>query len=431
MAGLTADVIIIGAGIVGCSTAYELARAGWSALVLDRTRGPGQGSTSASSAVVRFNYSTLTGIIAAWESKHRWEEWEDHLGGTDDGALARFHRTGGLCLDSPDHPSGAVLTLFEHVGVPFEVWSPDQVRQRLPFLETGRHHPPTPVTDDAFWDEPTGSIGGYWTPDAGFVDDPAFAAHNLMAAAKRHGARFRFGATVTQVRREGGRIRGVALGDGSELHAPVLVNAAGPHSGRVNELAGALEDFRITTRPLRQEVHEVPGVASRPPLPLVADLDLGTYFRGTPAGNILVGGTEPACDPLVWLDDPDEVRRTPTRQVYEAQAYRLARRVPEATVPPTPRGVVGVYDVSTDWVPIYDRTSVDGYYVAIGTSGNQFKNAPVIGEFMATLIRAVENGHDHDASPVTVPLSRTGHVADLGHYSRLRSPAATARNVMG
>ncbi len=432
MSSQSADVIIIGAGVIGSSIAYEMARAGHSVLVLDRTSAPGMGSTSASSAVVRFNYSTWTGVVTAWESKFRWEAWEDYLGGTDEGGLARFHRTGGLCLDAPNMSAETVLALFDQVGVPYELWSPEDLRLRMPIVDTGKHYPPTPVTDDAFWDEPAESLGGYWTPDSGFIDDPAFAAHNLMAAAVRHGARFRFGSTVTAVRRSGDRVRGVTLDDGTVLDGPVLVNAAGPHSGRINELAGALDDFQITTRPLRQEVHEIPGLSGyHPPLPVVADLDLGTYFRSTPSGNILVGGTEPECDPLTWLADPDEVRDTPTQAVYEAQTYRVARRVPEVTVPNSPRGVVGVYDVSTDWIPIYDRTAVDGYYVAIGTSGNQFKNAPVVGELLRTLIEAVENGHDHDEIPVTVPLRYTGHVADLGHYSRLRRPSKTSGSVMG
>jgi len=97
----SADAIVIGAGVIGCSVAYELARDGLSVCAVDRGPGPGQGSTSASSAIVRFNYSTWTGVVAAWESKHLWEQWEDHLDGTDGGFLARFYKTGGLCLESP------------------------------------------------------------------------------------------------------------------------------------------------------------------------------------------------------------------------------------------------------------------------------------------------------------------------------------------
>ena len=429
------DVVVVGAGVIGASVGHELARRGREVVVVEKGPGAGTGSTSASSAIVRFNYSTRTGVAAAWESKHLWEDWEGFLGGTDGGALARFHRTGGLCLDAPEQPAEQVLTLFDEVGVPYERWSAEELAARMPQLDTGRYHPPRRVSDEEFWADARGRLGGYFTPDAGFVDDPAFAAHNLMVAAERHGARFLFRREVVEVLREGGaggaRVAGVALADGTRLEAPVVVNAAGPHPGRVDALAGVLGDFRVTTRPLRQEVHRLPAPGDGRPVPFVADLDLGTYLRRTPAGEVLVGSTEPECDPLEWLEDPDDLVEHVTTETYEAQAYRAARRVPGLTVPPTPRGVVGVYDVSTDWVPIYDRTSLGGYHVAIGTSGNQFKNAPVVGRFIATILEAGEAGHDHDADPVSCVLERTGLTVDLGHYSRLRRPAPTSGTVLG
>jgi len=79
-----------------------------------------------------------------------------------------------------------------------------------------------------------------------------------------------------------------------------------------------------------------------------------------------------------------------------------------------------VYDVTSDWAPVYDRTELDGYYVAIGTSGNQFKNAPVVGKLMATLITAVQAGHDHDDDPVQLSCEHTGPTIDLGAFSRKR-----------
>jgi sarcosine oxidase subunit beta len=73
-----------------------------------------------------------------------------------------------------------------------------------------------------------------------------------------------------------------------------------------------------------------------------------------------------------------------------------------------------------------------GFYVAIGTSGNQFKNAPVVGRFMAALVHACENGHDHDSDPVLFSGPFTKNEMNLGHYSRLRQPhAESANNVMG
>ena len=74
------DVVVVGAGVMGASIALELQRSGRSVLVVDRGDAVGAGSTSASSAVVRFNYSTLAGVIAAWESAHRWADWARHLG---------------------------------------------------------------------------------------------------------------------------------------------------------------------------------------------------------------------------------------------------------------------------------------------------------------------------------------------------------------
>jgi sarcosine oxidase subunit beta len=417
------DVAVIGAGVIGCSVAYALAVSGLRVCVVERSPTAGSGSTSASSAIVRFNYSTWAGVATAWESRHSWEHWEDHLGGGDEAGLARFIKTGGLALESPGQDRGKVLALFERIGVPYEEWDAATLRIRLPLLDPSRHYPPKSITDEAFWGEPDGELTGYWMPESGFVDDPQLAAHNLMAAAARHGAEFRFRSRVTAIRRSGERVIGLDFADGTQVAVPVVVNVAGPHSGAINKLAGVMDDFEVKVRPMRQEVHEVraPKDYNRDGAgPFVSDLDLGTYFRGTPSGGLLVGGTEPECDPLQWLADPDEFNVNPTKDVYEAQVYRAARRIPTLTVPNAPRGIAGVYDVTEDWIPIYDKTALDGYYVAIGTSGNQFKNAPIVGQFLAAIIEACENGHDHDVSPVQIKLQQTGHEVDLSHYSRKR-----------
>lgn len=259
MRELAPDALVIGAGVIGSSIAYELARDGLSVCVVDRGAGPGQGSTSASSAVVRFNYSTWTGVASAWESKHLWQSWEDHLQGRDEGGLAQFVQAGGLCLDSPGQNGTAVMELFDRAGVPYEEWDPATIAARVPQLDPARHFPPKAVDSEGFWQEPTGGLSGCWTPDSGFIDDPQFAAHNLMTAAIRRGANFGFRAVVTAVRQAGGRVVGIETVDGQHIDAPVVVNVARPHSGAINELADVLEDFSVRTRPLRQEVHEVPA----------------------------------------------------------------------------------------------------------------------------------------------------------------------------
>ena len=84
------------------------------------------------------------------------------------------------------------------------------------------------------------------------------------------------------------------------------------------------------------------------------------------------------------------------------------------------RGVVDLYDVSDDWIPIYDRSSLPGFYMACGTSGNQYKNAPIAGKMMAALIEYCENGYDHDRVPLQFTLPRIQQAIDVGFYSRRR-----------
>lgn len=419
------SAIIIGAGIVGCSTAYELAKAGYEVTVVDRGPGAGTGSTSASSACIRFNYSTVTTVALAYEAKLCWADWENHLGGTDDGQLAHFVETGGISVDTPGSSSRALTDRFDEVGVPYEVLSGSQLHERFPAMDFTSYYPPKPVTSDEFWEDSDVELTCTYMKDAGYMDDPQFSAHNLMAAAQRKGATFRFRNGVSEILRDGERVSGVRLEDGTALHADVVVNAAGPHSFKINEMAGVLDDFTVTTRPMRAEVHhfKAPEGYAREdgqPGPFMADTDLGTYFRGEPNGGILNGGAEPACDELEFIDDPDDFVRTTTKAMYEAQSYRLARRFPDLSIPNTPAGLANVYDVSSDWVPIYDRTSVPGFYVAIGTSGNQFKNGPVIGQIMEAIITYCENGGDHDVNPAPLKLPRTGVECDLSEYSRKR-----------
>ena len=105
---------------------------------------------------------------------------------------------------------------------------------------------------------------------------------------------------------------------------------------------------------------------------------------------------------------------------WRAQVLRLARRLPALGVPNDKKGVVDLYDVSDDWIPIYDQTDLPGSYVTIGTSGNQFKNCHIAAYCMVQLINTVEGGRDHDADPVTVTMSYTGLEMDMSVFSRNR-----------
>ena len=192
--------------------------------------------------------------------------------------------------------------------------------------------------------------------------------------------------------------------------------------------------MRIAHRALRQEVFAVPappGFALDDGGAVVADLDVGQYFRPQPGGTLLVGGTEPECDPLEWIDDPDHFDEQPTVELWETYMLRLARRLPEFGVPNHPVGLAALYDASDDWVPIYDKSNLPGFYMACGTSGNQFKNAPLAGQFIRALVDAADAGVDHDAEPVQFTGPTTGLPINLGAFSRRRDKAVTSGTVMG
>ena len=121
------------------------------------------------------------------------------------------------------------------------------------------------------------------------------------------------------------------------------------------------------------------------------------------------------------MEDPDNFNREFTEQQWQAQVYRAAKRIPNLPIPSKAQGVVDLYDVSDDWVPIYDRSDLPGFYMAIGTSGHQFKNAGVVGDLMADLIDACEGGYDHDAKPLQFECRYTGFKINTGTFSRRRN----------
>jgi len=397
---LAVHIVVIGAGVIGSSISLQLKRLGHDVTVVDRNSGAGLGSTSASSAVVRFNYSTFDAVALAWESYFLWKEFKALIDGTNNYSK-----------------------------------------------NAGRYWPNKPVKSDAFWDEATEEIGGIFSKHGGYVSDPLLAAQNFATAAKREGVNFRFKKAIVGIEKDAstGRVTGVRVKDfdnqnkkvldsGEELiAADVVVNVAGPWSTLINQMAGAGSDFTVELKPLRAEVHQISTPKDILKGPIMGDLDLGTYVRSGPGGITLVGGTEPECDELEWVepDKVDEVNMTRTVEVFESQTYRFARRFPAAQIPSSPVGVVGVYDVSSDWTPIYDKTDVPGFYVAIGTSGNQFKNATGAGLIMAHLITQVENGADHDKNPVVYNCINTKLAINLGTFSRKRARNTTSGTVMG
>jgi glycine/D-amino acid oxidase-like deaminating enzyme len=429
-----ADAVVIGAGVIGAAIALELARGGRSVIVVDKGPGPGTGSTSSSASIIRFSYSTLDAVLTAWESAALWSNWAEHLGAVDPDGMARFVRTGMLIFHTPDNNTSRVEELWDEVGIAYELLDADALKARVPGVDTGQYYPPKRIDDPAFGDDATSLMTAIYEAESGFIDDPMLSAHNLAHAARQHGAAFRFHQEVVGIEQTDGRVSGVLLADGTAVHAPVVVNVGGPHSGRINQLAGVTEGMRIGHRPLRQEVFTVEapvGLRLEDGFPATADLDLGQYLRPQIGGTWLVGGTEPACDELHWVDDPDDFDPYPTVEQFEVSMMRAARRVPDFGVPHRPVGLAALYDAADDWVPIYDKSDLPGYFMACATSGNQFKNAPLAGKFLVAIIDAEAAGRDHDESPVQFLGERTGRTINLGAFSRRRDRAVTSGTVMG
>ena len=447
--------VVIGAGVIGSSIALQLRRLGHDVTVVERNSAAGMGSTSASSAVVRFNYSTFDAVALSWESYFLWKEFKELIDGTNGYAknslsnsqehYAHLEDRGYVMLDVPVLSNEKTMALFDQAGIPYEIWDSKQLKIGMPGIDAGRYWPNKPVKSDEFFNEASEELGAVFSKHGGYVSDPLLAAQNFAMAAKREGVNFKFRKVVVGIEKNLGRVCGVAISDfdsqskkpldaGHEvITADVVINVAGPWSTLINQMAGAGSDFTMELKPLRAEVHQISTPKDILPGPIMGDLDLGTYVRSGPGGITLVGGTEPECDALEWVtpDKVDEVNMTRTVEVFESQTYRFARRFPAAQIPSTPVGVVGVYDVSSDWTPIYDKTDVPGFYVAIGTSGNQFKNAPGAGLIMAHLITQVEKGADHDSEPVVYKCTKSKSVINLGTFSRKRARNLTSGTVMG
>ena len=417
------DVIIIGSGIIGCATAFELAKAGYKTLNIDKLGDAGMGSTSNSCSMVRLTYSTYDGIRMAQECFSYWKDWDNYLEVEDERGMAKFINNGTMLSinDAPNFPR--MLRIFAELGVEHEIWDEAMIAERIPHINKGRYFPPTRIEDERFWADPEGEIKEMvYIRDGGYINDPQLSTHNLMVAAKAKGSEFIFNREVTEIRRANGRVAGVTLNDGRQIDAPIVINIAGPHSQVINAMAGVEGDMKISTKPLRHEVHFVPNpydqiseIASH-----WSDVDVGVYYRPEAGNALLVGSKDPDCDPKDWVEHPDHFNRDVTESQWKHQVYRLARRLPDLEIPNQPRGVVDLYDVADDWIPIYDKSNLPGYYMAVGTSGNQFKNAGPVGYLMRKLIEAVENGHDHDKDPVTYQAVYNDFPVDIGFYSRLR-----------
>jgi len=423
------DAIIIGAGIIGTCVAFELCKKGYKTLNIDKNPTVGYGSTSSSLAVLRSYYSTTHASALAYEGWHIWQNWSDYVGNNIDSELVKYHATGSLLYKTAGNNQLAHLpAIMDAIGYPYEHLNATQIKQRLPIVDIHRYEPVKKIDDEKFA-EPTGDeiFGAMYFPDSGYINDPQLATQNVKEAAMAVAAKFLFNTQVIEITQRDGRARGVKLVDGSQIVAPIVVNVAGPHSGKINALAGIGANTLIKTRPVRQEVASLKapdGFDYENLGPFCADDDVGTYSRPETGNRMLIGTVSPPCDETDWVD-ADNFNTSISDQIT-TQIMRQAQRYSGLQIPSSVNGIVALYDVSDDWSPIYDKSDLPGYYMAIGTSGNQFKNAPLAGKIMTQIIEACQSGVDHDKTPGEIHLNEINWTLPLEKFSRNRKPNANS-----
>ena len=350
--------------------------------------------------------------------------------------MARFVPTGNLILCTTGYDGAAVMALWDEVGIPYEWFDAPELRARFPGLDTGRYYPPKRIDDPAFADDADGELTAFYNADSGYIDDPMLAAHNLAHAARPPRCRrSASGQPSSTIGRRAGHVTGVELAGGERSTAPVVVNVGGPHSAVINRMAGVDGDMRIGHRPLRQEVFAVPaprGFALDDGGPFVADLDIGQYFRPQAGGTLLVGGTEPECDELEWIDDPDDFDEHADRRALgdrrccaspggcPSSACRPGRSGwPRCTTPPT----TGCRSTTARASP------ASSWRAARAATSSRTRRSPA--SSCARSSTPPTPASTTIAEPVQFTGPLTGRTIDLGAFSRRRDPAVTSGTVMG
>ena len=199
------DAIIIGAGIIGACTAFDFAKRGWRTLNLDKLPAAGYGSTGASCAIIRTHYSTLAGATLAYEGISPGTTGRAISAVADERGLAKFEVRLPGHEDRGNGHLRAVCRNMDALGIPWQDWGPERIRERLPFYDLGRFGPPKRLTTRTSARR-TASRRRRVLPLAGYVNDPQLAAHNAQRAAEAKGAHSVSTARSAAIRRAGGRV---------------------------------------------------------------------------------------------------------------------------------------------------------------------------------------------------------------------------------
>lgn len=368
MAG--ADVLIVGGGCIGASTAYHLARAGGVEVTLLERHGIGSGTTGASSAIVRQHYSIPTLALMAQRSLRVFQHFAEVVGGE-----VGFRQTGLLIGARAEDLAGLQESVAMQRSLGIETAMID--RQALHALE------PRMVADDL--------MGACYEPEAGYAD-PVATTMAYARAARAAGAKLHTNTAVQELLVEDGAARGVRLADGTQLRAGTVIVAANIWSVPLLRAVGIDLPVRGTRHPCML-LQQPPDFG--PQHAIVFDFTNGLYLKPEGASLTLAGTLDEAeADPA----DPDHFQTIPSHDEAERFATRAARRFPALEYATLQSGYAGIYDVSEDWQPIIGPIpEIAGLYGALGFSGHGFKLCPVVGELVAAMVLGRETpGIDRD-----------------------------------
>jgi glycine/D-amino acid oxidase-like deaminating enzyme len=352
----TADIVIIGAGVMGASIAFQLAqRKAGRIVVIDKDH-VGSGGSGRSSALIRMHYSFPAEVQLALVSLRMFERWGELVG-----EATLFQKTGFVRIVHPNEMDRLKLNvdMQQKLGVNVVLISGQDLQQ----LE------PDWIVDDV--------EAAAYEPDSGFGDGAA-VANDFLARARDQGVCYFPRTQTTGIRVEGGRVRGVTTNQG-EIDAATVIAATGPWTLPLLQKIGC-------DLPIETEYHQVAILKNAPDMKGggCACIDSGTqtYFRPDGQDKFLVGdfyGQRPV--------DPDNFPQRASDESLEEVIERACRRVPKLENAEVMRGVTGVYDMTPDSRPLLGEIpGVAGLHVCAGFSGMGFKISPAIGLVMSQLI---------------------------------------------
>lgn len=356
----TADVVIIGGGIMGTSIALHLAEREVGTVVVLEKRFLGAGSSGKSGAILRQHYSHETTIRMARHSLQFYAAFQERYGAdigfTQPGMVFLANELAREALERN-------VELQRSLGVEAEVVNAAELRDLEP---RGRFE------DDAL---------GAWEPEAAYVN-PVRTVYGLAQAAHDRGADVRTGARVTEVMTNAGSVRGVRTAGGLTLEAPVVVNAGGPWAGLL--LDRLQLDYPLQAIRPEQAYLEPPGdFGDR--TAIYADLLTDLYWKPEPAGWTRIGKMSYEGDDRV--PDPDDYDEGVSQDFLDFTRAAIAKRIPAFKQAVSWGGCGALYTITPDAHPLIGPVpEIDGLYLASGFSGHGFKLAPAVGHGVAALI---------------------------------------------